>query len=120
MAVELSEQPVLTYPTKTGQKRYQVKTHQASRRSRFSRGFGRAATPVSKPSGRIVRQTLWRSERVSDRSLSPEGVEPESSNQNYHPYPGGPRVRISLPPVASLQTSVLSESSAHQVNGRAA
>src|SRR5207244_8478478 len=35
--------------------------------------------------------------------VSPERVGPESSNENHRRYPGGPGVRISLPPAASHQ-----------------
>src|SRR5438552_11651476 len=34
--------------------------------------------------------------------VSPERVGPESSNENHRRYPGGPGVRISLPPAVSL------------------
>src|SRR5438105_228954 len=38
--------------------------------------------------------------------VSPERVGPESSNENHRRYPGGPGVRISLPPALSpLRTS---------------
>src|SRR5438132_11425446 len=40
--------------------------------------------------------------------VSPERVGPESSNENHRRYPGGPGVRISLPPAVSLVRTWLS------------
>src|SRR5438105_1693314 len=39
--------------------------------------------------------------------VSPERVGPESSNENHRRYPGGPGVRISLPPAGNLVQTVI-------------
>src|SRR5439155_21460851 len=101
VAAKLPEQPVLTSPDKNGSKAISVRPTRRHGGSVLVMASAVAATSVSE-----ILRPHRKADSVAEREgfgpwVSPERVGPESSNENHRRYPGGPGVRISLPPPAS-------------------
>src|SRR5205823_1960416 len=108
VAAKLPEQPVLTSPDENGSKAISVRPTRRHGGRVLAMASAVAATSVSE-----ILRPHRKADSVAEREgfgpwVSPERVGPESSNENHRRYPGGPGVRISLPPAASqLRTPVI-------------
>jgi len=115
VAAKLPEQPVLTSPDENGSKAISVRPTRRHGGRVLAMASAVAATSVSE-----ILRPHRKADSVAEREgfgpwVSPERVGPESSNENHRRYPGGPGVRISLPPAVS-QTN--SEAGASVWNGK--
>ena|SRR5438132_7076046 len=116
VAAKLPEQPVLTSPDENGSKAISVRPTRRHGGRVLAMASAVAATSVSE-----ILRPHRKADSVAEREgfgpwVSPERVGPESSNENHRRYPGGPGVRISLPPAGSHESCDTQE--AHQSRGR--